>query len=246
MASRMDRYSKEEVIIAGRSTRNKSLYKKIEDMDSYSNIAGIAKLEDKNFIDLEKVKELLKHGDEIKEETPLNEKPQEVKLEEEIKNYDINDLLSKIKDNKNIEEKKYRSLSEKQHELLKELNEKHKNSELDDVELEELVETISEMDPLNVDGDDVGLLDDLKSDTMVGDATSIKQIIEEEKEFTREFDTQKLDKSFYTSSFGFTQRDFEELKDMNHKIKKDNKKIIVLLITLIILIVGIICFTLLK
>ena len=49
---------------------------------------------------------------------------------------------------------------------------------------------------------------------------------------------EEIDKSFYTSSFGFTQSDFEELKNMNHKIKKSNKFIIVLLIILIVLIVA--------
>ena len=87
------------------------------------------------------------------------------------------------------------------------------------------------------DDDDVGLFDDLKSDTMVGDASSIKKIIDEEKEFTQDLEEIKLDKSFYTSSFGLTQKDFEELKDINHKIKKDNKKIITLLVILISLIV---------
>ena len=92
------------------------------------------------------------------------------------------------------------------------------------------------MKAIKEDDDDVGLLDDLKSDTMIGDAPSIKKIIEEEKQLTKEFDDMEVDKSFYTSSFGFTQRDFEELKDMNHKIKKDNKFIITLLIILIVLI----------
>ena len=50
-------------------------------------------------------------------------------------------------------------------------------------ELNELVKTISNMEPIRDDentDDDVGLLDDLKSDTMVGDASSIKKIIDEE------------------------------------------------------------------
>lgn len=105
------------------------------------------------------------------------------------------------------------------------------------------------MEPISEDentDDDVGLLDDLKADTMVGDAASIKKIINEEKELTREFDNMDVDKSFYTSSFGFTQKDFEELKDMNHKIKKDNKFIITLLIILIVLIIAGAIFLLVK
>ena len=38
----------------------------------------------------------------------------------------------------------------------------------------------------------------------------------------------------------------EELKDMNHKIKKGNKFIIILLVVLIILIVGVVAFFLLN
>ena len=94
---------------------------------------------------------------------------------------------------------------------------------------------------------DVGLFDDLKSDTMVGDAASIKKILDEEKERKLEETNMEIDKSFYTSSLGFTQSDFEELKDMNHKIKKGNKFIIILLIVLILVIIcGIIFFILNK
>ena len=242
MASRMDRYKEDESRITGRSDRNKSLYKQIEDLDSYTNIAGVATIDNKNSIDLEKVKELLRHS-EKKEEIILDEEIIEEKELEETRKYDIKDLLSKAKDNDN-EESKYRSLSKEHYKLLEELNKKNqqnkKMKEMEEVELEELVKTISDMEPVDensIDGDDVGLLDDLKSDTMVGDAASIKKIIEEEKEFTKELDTMKLDNSFYTSSFSFTKRDFEELKDINHKIKKGNKFIIALLILIIILII---------
>ena len=84
---------------------------------------------------------------------------------------------------------------------------------------------------------------------MVGDVSSIKKIIEQEKEISKQ-DTdleekEEIDKSFYTSSFGFTQKDFDELKSMNHNIKKSNKFIIILLIVLIVLIIsGVLYFVL--
>lgn len=255
MASRMERYSKTELTseVSGRSDRNKSLYKQIEDLDSYTNIAGVATIDNKNSIDLEKVRELLNSKENKKKET-LNEVQvlEKVKNEEEIRNYDIRDLLSKVKEKDNGEEKKYRSLSSKQHKVLKELNEKNKKNkrlkEMAEEEFKEFVKTISNTKAIFDDSnnDDVGLLDDLKSDTMVGDASSIKKIIDDEKELTKEFDNIELDKSFYTSSFGFTQRDFEELKDINHKIKKDNKFIITLLIILILLIITGVIFFLVK
>lgn len=238
MASRMERYSKTEktAYASARSDRNKSLYKQIEDLDSYTNIAGIATIENKNSIDLEKVRELLKSREQ-KEEIKQIEKEEIIEEQEETRNYDIKDLLSKVKESE--EDKKYRSLSAKQHKILRELNKKSEELKEEESELDELVKTISNMKAIKEEDytDDVGLLDDLKSDTMIGDAPSIKKIIEEEKQLTKEFDDMEVDKSFYTSSFGFTQRDFEELKDMNHKIKKDNKFIITLLIILIVLII---------
>lgn len=240
MASRMDRYSNKNNKPMGRSDRNKSLYKQIEDMDSYTNIAGVATIE--NTIDLAKVREFLNNVEPKDENVFEREKRtivEEIDKEEEKRNYDIKELLSKMKNDNNGEEKKYRSLSAKQKKVLKELNDKNsKIKKLQDAEeeLDKLVKTLTNMAPVP-DDDDVGLFDDLKSDTMVGDASSIKKIIDEEKEFTQDLEEIKLDKSFYTSSFGLTQKDFEELKDINHKIKKDNKKIITLLVILISLIV---------
>ncbi len=247
MASRMDRYSKTESKVSGRSDRNKSLYKQIEDLDSYTNIAGVATIDSKNSINLDKVKELLRNV-ESKQERIIEKKEVEQveETEEEVRNYDIKDMLSKVKDNGLEEEKKYRSLSSKQYEVLKELNEKTKKTKSEEVSsLEDLVKTISDMTAISEE-DDVGLLDDLKSDTMVGDASSIKKIIDDEKELTSEFENMSVDKSFYTSSFGFTQKDFEELKDINHKIKKDNKKIITLLIILILVIIASVVFVFIK
>ena len=227
MASRMDRYSKKEITstASARSDRNKSLYKQIQDLDSYTNIAGIATIENKNSIDIEKVRELLKIKEDKKQEKKVIESKNQEEEIEEVRNYDIKDLLLKAKDT--TENQKYRSLSSKQQKELNELNKKNKaqkRSNIDYEEVDDILKTMSKIDTEDQNTDDVGLLDDLKSDTMVGDASSIKKILDEEKELTREFDEMELDKSFYTSTFEFTQRDFEELKDINHKIKKDLKK----------------------
>ena len=251
MASRMDRYSKTELTstATARSDRNKSLYKKIEDLDSYTNIAGIATIENKNEIDIEKVKAMLKSRESEKKDNYIKEEDNKIEtLEEDTRNYDINDLLSKVKEKYSTVDENYRSLSDTQKKVLQSLNERNKKLKKDEEEIDELVKTLTNMQVVTdmENTDDVGLLDDLKSDTMVGDASSIKKIIDEEKEFTKEFDTVKLDKSFYTSSFGFTQKDFEELKDMNHKIKKDNKFIIILLIVIIALIMAGVIFFFIK
>ena len=254
MASRMDRYYKSELVSSGRSSKNKSLYEQIKDLDNYTNIEGVATIEKTNEIDISKVQEMIKNRESYKKKRQLRdilkeevEELEKIEAVEEItKNYDIKDLLSKIKDEP-IEEQKSRSLKEEQIEILKSLNVKEKTKkeeiEEEEKELKELLNTIAStkaLTKMKVEENDldVGLLDDLKSDTIVGDAASIKKIIEEEKEKRIEDTNIEIDKSFYTSSFGFTQSDFEELKNMNHKIKKSNKFIIVLLIILIVLIVA--------
>ncbi len=250
MASRMERYHKGETATLGRSTKNKSLYKQIEDLDSYTNIEGVATIEKTNEIDISKVKEMLQNRENFKKRKELKnilyeqEEKEEPIIEEkeEVKNYDINDILSKVKDTPTLDSK-YRSLDEEQYKVLKSLNKKNKeyNIEKEEEELKELINTITTTKALSNlgDTDDVGLLDELKSDTMVGDVSSIKKIIDEEKQMSKQESEEKdeIDKSFYTSSFGFTQKDFEELKNINHNIKKSNKFIIVLLTILIILVI---------
>ena len=258
MASRMDRYHKSELITSGRSSKNKSLYEQIKDLDNYTNIEGVATIEKTNEIDISKVQEMIKNRENYKKQKQLRNilKEEKEKLEkieeiEEItKNYDIRDLLSKIKDEPETE-KRSRSLKDEQYEVLKSLNTNPKTKKIEvekeEEELKELLNTIASTKAINdLTSADVGLFDDLKSDTTVGDAASIKKILEEEKERKIEETNMEIDKSFYTSSLGFTQSDFEELKNMNHKIKKGNKFIIILLVILILLIIGGLVFFLLN
>lgn len=249
MASRMERYHSNESNSQNRSTKNKSLYRQIDDLNSYTNIEAVATIEKTNEIDLSKVQAMLKKRegynkrknlrsvleDEVKELDKLEEQAEE-------KNYDIHDLLSKVKEEPQ-KEKRFRKLEAEEYEFLKNLNLKNRPGEFSGESKEKTEE------PIFDDTDDVGLLDDLKSNTMVGDASSIKKIISEEKdvkEDTANLEDTGIDNSFYTSSFGFTKKDFEELKNINHNIKKSNKFIIILLVTLIIVIGGAIIYFILM
>ena len=254
MASRMDRYYKSELVTHERSSKNKNLYEKIQELDNYSNIEGVANIENSNEIDISKVKEMLNkrenYNNKNRYDNILNSKKSDSEMEEtldETRSYDINSVLNKVRQNSSKE--KYRSLDDEQYEELKNIKNKHNliDFQKEEDELKELIETLHAFQPpkfkdtaktMIKSDDDVGLLDDLKSDTMVGDASSIKSILEEEKKSVPE-EKDEIDKSFYSKSFGFTSSDFEELKDMNHKIKKGNKFIIILLVVLILLISAI-------
>lgn len=255
MSSRMERYSNvNNSKYNKRSEKNKSLYSQIEDLKAYTNIEGVATIEKTNEIDITKVKDMLRNRENYKkqkrfggvmgEESIVEEPIKEEHYEQ--KNYDIKDILSKVK--KDTEPKKDYKLTSEQYELLRNLKNREYDFEKEENEIKELLNTISSNKELNElkDANDVGLLDDLKSDTMVGDASSIKKIIEQEKEVEKTIEEPEIDKSFYTSSFGFTQRDFEELKNMNHTIKKSNKAIIVLLSTLIFIVLVVIVWIFVK
>lgn len=253
MASRMDRYYKTELISRQRSSKNRNLYDEIDSLDNYSNIEGIADIQTSNEIDISKVKEMLKSSDNHRNKYEGILKSQDKMYgntndeKEELKTYDINNVLSKVRDNNS--NSKYRSLDNEQYEALKSSK---NNSVLFDIskeekELKELIHTLyasktqiqDKLNNVSIEPDnDVGLLDDLKSNTMVGDASSIKSIIDEEKKNTVE-EKNEIDNSFYTKSFGFTSSDFEELKDINHKIKNSNKYIIILLVILIVSIIAV-------
>lgn len=286
MASRMERYYKDELINSGRSTKNKDLYKQIEDLDNYSNmensnkytnIEGVATIEKENEIDISKVRELISNREsynkhrQFRDFIPEEEAVEEIvdEVEEETKTYDINDILSRAKEEKVVveEPQTHRSLNNAQYDFLKTLNIKGKENDIEsrqeekqiqqptivapNKKIEEIDNLVEEMSDVNenieMTDDDIGLLDDLKSNTMVGDASSIKKIIEEEKQNkVDDTTTMEIDKSFYTSSMGFKKGDFAELKNKTKKPKKSKKIIIISIVVILLLIIGTALFFILK
>lgn len=250
MASRMERYHNH----GDRSTRNKDLYKNIEDLDSYTNIEGVIAIDKTNEIDITQVKEIIQSREGYQKQKQYRqiapeeeEEPEEIVSEkEEDRTYDIRDVLVRAKEKRVEPDDKYRKLKNVNYDVIKKINSKATPEEQE--VLKELVDTVTIQSKTKYnDADDLGLLDDLKADTMVGDSGSIKKIIEEAKEEARQEEAEKaeisvslenLDKSFYTSSLGFTESDFEDLLSLGEDIKKHNGLLKVLIIILII--VGII------
>lgn len=164
------------------------------------------------------------------------EKIDSVNSKEEIKNYDLSDVLSKARDDYNESDSKNRNLKNLEYTDLNNLNlhkKEYKNSEL---ELKDMIKSIHDTSNLNKVGDDALLLDSLKSDTMVGDS-SIKKIIEQDKKEEKRDDTKELDKSFFTNTFDFDEEDFDELLARKH----GKKKKIIIAIIICLLVAGSIC-----
>lgn len=260
MASRMDRYYEEKQIPKKRSERNQTLYRDIYENVSYSNIEGVATIDKGSEIDINKVKQMLKNREDYlnqKETSTIKpvEKPT-IKIEEE-KNYDIREILNTAKENRNSPDK-YKSINNTSYDIFKDLREKRRRemeNGNDEKYLKELIDTITNTSNLNSMTDkelSLDLLDDLKSseNTITTDKETIKNIINEvKKEELKKEEKNELDKSFFTSSLGFKEEDFEELTDIKQNLKTNNTLIKILLVILTIaFLVGavILIFNLLK
>ena len=96
------------------------------------------------------------------------------------------------------------------------------------------------------------LLDDLKSNenTVSSGSESIKKLLEEAKKSeSKKEEKTEIDKSFYTSSLGFKEDDFEELTDIKNHLKTNNIliKILVSILTISFLIGAVVLiFNILK
>jgi len=253
MASRMERYYKTRDA-SRRIVRNESLYQTIYEDETYSNIEGVVATPKANEIDIEKIRELLASHEKQKNQNRKTErevvtiapdiKPFE---EDEEKNYDIRDVLVKAKDSRETKDDEYRSLKNTEYNILKNIKINHKKDFEQEEELKELIHTITNTSLLNKMSDDelsLNMFEDLKSDTMIGDSSSIKAILNETKE-DKLHETGEMDKSFFTSSLGFKDKDFEQLQDLSDSIHKNNKMmriVLIILFLVVLVILGLIIY----
>ena len=98
---------------------------------------------------------------------------------------------------------------------------------VDDDDLKSMIEAITINSKLGETGD---LLDDLKTIHV----SNLKEEIEEKEEVPKD---SEIDRSFFTSSLGFTNDDFEDLKEMKDSLKTNNIFTKILLFILLVVIV---------
>ena len=223
MASRMDRYRVGE----GRSARNQDIYKQLEELGTYTNIEGIASIEDNNEIDISKIKEMLSNRENYQKQKRYkdllnNEEKEEIvtkTVEEEEKNYDIKDVLSDALKNRNVMENDNHKIELSKYDIIKDLiDKKSKEDKKADADLSD------------------NLLESLIGDNTEKEMT-IKQVIEEAK--SEQQPDEEMDKTFFTNSISLTDSDFENLKEMHTDIKTNNK---LLKIVSVILAIAVVCF----
>lgn len=241
MPSRMEKYYSGIDSRPSRASRNTELYRDLYESKQYTNVEGIATIEKKNEIDLNKIQELLKAHEDLKQDRkPIVKRPvrqiEQGPEEIEEKNYDIMDVLSKAKDEYN-DDNKSRSLKNTQYNILKNINLKEVQ---EDSSLKDLINTITSTSVLNKMGDrdlSLNLLEELKSNdnTMVG-ARGSNEILKKELE-QEKTEEPEIDKSFYTSSLGFRAEDFEQLNDIKSSLKKNNVLITILVFFFLVVVI---------
>ncbi len=258
MQSRMSKYynsdelnnENEDRVLISRSNKNKELYKEvgnleIENYDSNNNYSVIGTAN--NEIDIDKIKDMLdkKYKEEPKSKS-IGDATQidlpEIKLDE-TREYDINVILKKAKEQKeiNYEEERKMKLRNTQYDILKNLDiEEHDEDEEED-SLEELheeekkkakedklKELIDEVEPLGQsEEEDTDLALDILSD-LRGDADDTKQIgalemeeDEDSKANTKILETKDIPKELFEETDEFTRTDIisddEEESDDNEE-----------------------------
>lgn len=266
----MERYYEVDSENSKRTRKNADLYQKIYENDEYSNIEGIATTLKPNEIDISKIQQMLKTRDEKnrkeKEVREVITKPVPKENETDVsfehddeKNYDIRDILNKAKSERKEIDKDYHKLKDDSYMNFKDVNvKKEPTKEEEEEELKELIHTITNTSMLNKLGDQelsLGILDELKSNTMVGDPSSIKDALAKEKEDLKDDnyleddkddDKQNMDKSFFTSSLNFKEEDFDELGEMSKKIKKNDLLMNILIFVLLVVFTTSVIFYVLK
>lgn len=241
MPSRMEKYYQTDNTINRRTNKNKDLYNEIHNNLDYDSIKPVSNI---NEISPAKLNEMLKNENRIEPKT-YQVKNRLANIEEnEDSSYDINEALERAKNNSVIKSD-YHKLKEEQLNLLKKIESYKASKQEQDENLNELLNTIASTKLLNDLNDrdlSLGLLGDLKSgneNTVVGGIDSINKVMHDiPKVKLDDSEKNEIDRSFYTSSMNFNDEDFDDIKEIKNKLRKNNSlmKIMIVGIALIVVI----------
>lgn len=231
MKTRMEKYyDSHNDQIGTRSKRNEELYKEINksEIDKFeiNSNATVISSNGRN-IDVEKIKKIL---DTKYKETPKRRSIiiDDVKEEENIsleqtREYDINAILERAREKKEIDYEKDRlkKIRDTQFDILKNLNLKEEKEELEDTEennLMTLIDVINEKENKQKDLDPLDILTDLKGNDNTIVLDGLKEEIEDTLTNDINEEKEKIDNSFYTTSVNFTQSDFDDFNDLKAEV----------------------------
>lgn len=227
MESRMEKYYEKDLSTFERTKKNQELYKDVS--KEISDLENLPVPDNSNEIDLDGLKKIIYSRDEYRKNKEIIKEEEPIEKREEKKVYDINVLLENAKNeiNKSNEVTNERKIS---HNFLTNLEEEKIPYHDDAIELSNMETEKKE----KVSGDSLplDLLVDLKGDdnTVVTDP-----IVKEEVTMIKKI---KDGETFYSGSFNFTKKDFDDVED-NDEYDNDTSgnviKIIFLILGLLII-----------
>jgi len=248
MKTRMEKYyDTHEEHVGSRSKRNEDLYREInkseiESFEINSNATVISN-SGRN-IDVDKIKKILdtKYKEAPKRRSIIVDDTleEETISLEQTREYDINAILEKAREKKEVDYEKDRlkKIRDTQFDILKNLNLKEEKEDLEDTQennLMTLIDAINEKENKQKDIDPLDLFTDLKGseNTIVLDGLKeeVENVVVEDK---KEKEDNKIDDSFYTASVNFTQSDFDDFNDLKAEVNS-HKVLIRVVIALIII-----------
>lgn len=237
MNTRMDKYENDTPELKKRTERNQDLYRNYE-LDNYNKFdvnSNISVLKDNaKAIDVDQIRDMLdkKYRDNIPKRKSISieedTEPESEILKEDTKEYDLNSILSKARQEKNIDyevERLNRAYSGR--DLVDKVNEKYSAKEKEALEITSLMNTITELELKN-QRKDAELLD-------LADEVDDKSESSEVKVETPE----KEEEEFYTGKLRVTEEDYDDFKDMQEDIRSNSVLIKILVFIFIIVLIGI-------
>ena len=241
MNSRMDRYENETPALKSRTERNKDLYSATLDVDydKFDINSNISVLQNNaRSIDVNQIRDMLdkKYRDNIPQrksiDIPNFEEEYSKDELEDTKEYDLSSIISKVKEEKQINYEEERlTKNQNAKELIDKINQKYQSRDTkeEDNDLKELINTITALE-LKSNQKDAELLD------LVDETTSIAKPKEES------IISNNSEEEFYTGKLSVKEEDFEDFKDIQNDIKSNSIFIKILAFLFIIILIGAIVF----
>lgn len=237
MNTRMDKYENDTPELKKRTERNQDLYRNYE-LDNYNKFdvnSNISVLKDNaKAIDVDQIRDMLdkKYRDNIPKRKSISieedTEPESEILKEDTKEYDLNSILSKARQEKNIDyevERLNRAYSGR--DLVDKVNEKYSAKEEEALEITSLMNTITELELKN-QRKDAELLDLADEDDDKSESSEVKVETPEKEE-----------EEFYTGKLRVTEEDYDDFKDMQEDIRSNSVLIKILVFIFIIVLIGI-------
>ena len=244
----MDKYNDETPELRRRIDKYSELYEKnnSSDYDKFDVDSNISVLKDNaRSIDVDQIREMLdkKYRDNIPKRKSISVDPvyneeETVTEKNDEKEYDLNAILDKAKQNRKVsyEEERFNRIETSSSEkLIDEINKKYKPRDESDeaAELLNLINTITELELKNQNKENnVELDDNVDTPNLIA-----------AQELTEKDDNEE---TFYTGKLAIKENDYDDFKEIQDDINSNSIVIKILIFIFIIVILGITVFALNK